>query len=526
MPLQHFYDDFTYTYEMTLNPVNDVISYSDFDMVSNINETTITQYETDLELSNLDIVDDNPSLDIDLSLYGFDIVRFEGGFYIPLYLANLFFTGSYINVYEMNDLIYVIDNFSDMGELINNYEKNDQINASDISSHTKNYLALYFDYFYGLKAYKNIDTYIDVLDKYEFEAQDNFNSLHKELERFIKSQDDLHTSIISAGYLAEDYRPSNVNSNKLNNYLTGYNSNQCYNRTSEINYKNYGDKLVIEVNGFSLETRTLLKPVMEIAKNYDDIIIDVSCNPGGNLIGVIELVSYMTNEEILVSYINPITGCKTIEYYETTTNDYLNKNFYVYTSSASYSAANLFTSIVKDQELALIIGRRSGGGASAITYTVLPDGAIIVNSSNFTLINKDNEVIEDGIEVDIDYNDNINWNNIIDYLNNVFTNTSEILIDKETTSNSITYHININRNFDMITLIDYQLSVYDNETNELISEGQFTRDEFSYVIPKVVGESITYRIEITVDYKLMNHSNKEIIYQDVIDVYSDAYNYN
>ncbi|QVK18314.1 peptidase S41 [Mycoplasmatota bacterium] len=408
----------TYSYEMTIDAENEVISYNDFDMVSSINAPMLTQYKTELVVSDIDLIEDDPSVEIDLKLYNLDIVLFEDGYYIPLYLANLFFTGSYINVYEMSNNIYVIDDFSDFNMLFNAFRNDRTKKVSDISSHTKNYLALYFDYFYGLKDYKNIETYRTVLDDYDFE-KNTFKSLHKELESFIKSQNDLHTALISTGYLDKFFRPSSTQSNKLSNYVTAYTNNQCILRKSELDYKNYGDTFVIELNQFTLDTKDLLKPAMEEAKKYDDIVIDVSCNPGGNLIGVVELLSYMTDEKIPVSYINPATGGKFIEYYETTNNVFLDKNFYVYTSPATFSAANLFTSIVKDQELAIIFGEKTSGGASAITYTVLPDGALIVNSSNLTLINKNDEVIEDGIDVDINYNNQFDWYDLIGDLNNM-----------------------------------------------------------------------------------------------------------
>ena len=92
------------------------------------------------------------------------------------------------------------------------------------------------------------------------------------------------------------------------------------------------------------------------------------------------------------------------------------KNIYVFSTAATFSAANLFTSIVKDLDLAVILGEKSSGGASAITYTVLPDGAIIINSSNMTFVNHDNNIIEGGIEVDIPYQYPVNWSNILNYI--------------------------------------------------------------------------------------------------------------
>ncbi|ERJ12881.1 S41B peptidase family lipoprotein [Haloplasma contractile SSD-17B] len=521
--LMDYFDESTYTYELTIDAANDHISYNDFDMVSSINTETITQYETDLVMSDFHITDDDPSLTIDLSLYDMEIVKFEDNYYIPIYLANLFFTGSTINVYEFNDDIYVIDDFSDYTSLTNQFDDHDDQDASHIKIHTKNYLALYFDYFYGLKEFKEIDTYRTVLENYQFEQKDTYATLHKEVERFINHQEDLHTSVVSAGYMNKDFSPSQNPGDKLSNYINAYNSNRCYNRTKEVDYRTYDEAFVLEVNAFSLETRELLKPAMEAASNYNDIIIDVSCNPGGNIVAVFELLSYMTDEELQLSYINPATGGKVTEFYETTNNDFLNKNFYVYTTGATFSAANLFASIVKDQELGLIFGEKSSGGASAITYTVLPDGALIVSSSNLTMVNESEEVIEDGIEVDLRNDYPFNWHEKILDLTNLFSDSSDVMVDQAYSSDFITYNFNIINNSEEFTNHQFKVSVYDSSTDELIYDSLFNLNEFIYSIPKIEGDDL-YTVEVSALFELNGISKREVIYTDELDDHSNSFN--
>jgi len=79
----------------------------------------------------------------------------------------------------------------------------------------------------------------------------------------------------------------------------------------------------------------------------------------------------------------------------------MSKNYYIITSEATFSAANLLASLVKDNVLAIVIGDDSLGGACALGLTVLPNGSIITNSSNNSFTNKDGLLIEDGIEPDI-----------------------------------------------------------------------------------------------------------------------------
>lgn len=506
----------TYTYEMIIDAKTDVLSFSDFELISNLNVETLTQYETDLVVSDIEIIDDDPSLEIDLSLYGMDILLVNNEYYMPLYLANLFFTGPFINVYEINERIYIFDNFTDLTKLGSQFEENKDLKASEIAIHTKNYLTLYFDYFYGLKEFNDIDTYRTILDQYDFDEIKDFDDLDKEIENFINSQNDLHTQIVSAGYMNPYYMPM-LNHDKFNSYINAYNQEKCSYRKSEIYSYNFDDIFVIQVNGFSLDTRTLLKPVMEQASHYDDIIIDVRCNPGGNLVGAIELLSYMTDEEIQVSYINPTTGGKVTEFYEMNDNVHIDKNFYVYTSAATFSAANLFTSIVKDQGLGIIFGGDSSGGASAINYTVLPDGSLITNSSTLTFINNNGEVIEDGIEGDIDVPGYVtNMDNLVYYLTHIFNSLIVVTKDKHMTLESYVYDFNINNNSGIINIKDYELSVYEQGTNKLVYEETFTSNDFSFSIDKIEGNKVLV-VEITARYNVNHASKEEIIYKDFID---------
>ena len=71
---------------------------------------------------------------MDLANYNMHIVDYDGNYYIPLYLANLLFTGSYINVYEMNNTIYLIDDTSDFDELAKDFTHADSFNMQSIAS--------------------------------------------------------------------------------------------------------------------------------------------------------------------------------------------------------------------------------------------------------------------------------------------------------------------------------------------------------------------------------------------------------
>nr|WP_307923919.1 S41 family peptidase [Mycoplasmopsis bovis] len=52
-------------------------------------------------------------------------------------------------------------------------------------------------------------------------------------------------------------------------------------------------------------------------------------------------------------------------------------NYYVLTSPYAFSAGNIFPQMVKDNNVGKVIGYKTFGGASAISYAILPTGDII-----------------------------------------------------------------------------------------------------------------------------------------------------
>jgi len=424
----------------------------------------------------------------------------------------LFLTGEFVDVYETNDYIIVFDLSSDFLKILDYFETDKTKNIIDIRLHTKNYLALYFDYFYGLKDYHNIDSYLNVLENYEFEKAKNFNELHGELNKFINSHNDLHTSIITPGYMNSDFTPTNEGE-KFDRFLTYYFDAGCYLMESEIEYTKFDDYLIIKINSFTLNTRELIQPILKDAGNRD-IIIDLSCNSGGNIISIIEVLSYLTNNNIPLSFINPITDTLITEYYQTSKYSALDNNFFILTSPVTYSAANLLTSIVKDSDIGIILGFNTNGGSSSITITSLPDGAIITNSSNMTFVNDDNTIIEDGIIVDLDLYEYFTHRELADYIDNLFINKNNVEIRENTSDDIVSYNFKIQVNNDIFTYIEYYIDVTDTN-NVLIDKKNYTHNEFAYFVDDSLFET-NYKITVTVKYSLNNIITKEeVIYERI-----------
>lgn len=510
----------TYTYEMIIDADNDTIYFNDFDMIKSINIEPSTEYLTRLELKRVELNDVDSSITIDLKNYNMDIVKFKDEFYLPLYLTNLFLTGENIHVYEMGNELYVLDYTMDVNELTKRFKQEESLTIDDIKHHTENYLALYFDYFYGLKTFKNVTSYKEVLQEYKLSEATSFQELHQKIEKFIYDLNDLHTSIITAGYMDKDFKENQALNDKMTRFQKDYNDNICKNRRNEMVYEKYNNyqAVVLQINQFSLETRELMEIAKDIIKDYQHIVFDISCNPGGNLVGVLEVLTYLTNKEIPFTYSNPITGSTVIEYYQLTDQYLRNKAFYIYTSGVTYSAANLFVSIVQDLDLAYVIGKPSLGGASAVNYTVLPDGMILCTSGLMTLTNKEGVIIEDGIQVDRELKLPINWYSFFSELETQFRNSSIVehkLNKTEVGKKQIEFTITRTRE-DLLNPI-YTLKVINNRTHQTITSVQFTnKDNFSYTLPKIVTDD-TLLLELSVKYTFNKVSFVEVIYLEEVD---------
>ncbi len=502
-----------YTYEMEFNAQTDKIYFNDFDIIDNLNVESKSEYISDIKLVDVEIPKQDYAHEIDLKDYDLDIVLEENSYYIPLYLANLFFTGSYMNVYEMDDKIYLLDNSTDLTELTDSFEGEPSNIESNIKAHTTKYLALYFDHFYGLKNFHDVDSYSDELKKYNIDEQETAGKFYQKIDEFLMRRDDLHTSLVTAGYRNKNYVNSTeyLKDEKINDFRDSYIDNVCYDKKYEINYEIPNDgTMVITINSFSEKTKDLIGPIMNLAKNYDDIIFDLSCNSGGLVVAVLEVLVYLTDQPIPVSYLNPVTGTTQTEYYQSSANKYLAKNYYLYTSKVTYSAANLFTSIFKDMKLGAIMGGNSSGGAAAITYTVLPDGAIITNSSNLVFVNENSEVIEDGINVDIESNHFDGWWNKVNQFKKVLRAHSSINFTYDNLSDVLHFNLSIEGNLEGIEFEEFTLMINDYYTGELIKEFVFTdlavEDSF-----KKPNDSNDFVVNLRAKYKYKNIYSDELI---------------
>ena len=142
-----------------------------------------------------------------------------------------------------------------------------------------------------------------------------------------------------------------------------------------------------------------------------NVVLDVSCNPGGSADMVVAIMSLIAGEEEFRTE-NLLTRCLETQHYR------VDRNFDgvfderdaavrydfrcgVLTSRLSFSCGNLLPSLMKDRGLA-VLGETSGGGTCAVTVHATPEGLPYqISSALGRLINAAGETIDEGVPVDV-----------------------------------------------------------------------------------------------------------------------------
>ena len=347
-----------------------------------------------------------------------------------------------------------------------------------------NLLALYFDYFYGMKEFRNINSFYDVFENNKFTIKstiynDNqvtyntsstFKSFYDNINN-IQDYNILMTSFVNKflGHDCHSYPQfsssigkiqstlfSNVRNitfserniaindngksykslrkNKLSTSSPGMYSYDStfiiqfdqfytlnYPSDGKLSYKYYEDKSysqIVSNDSFG----ALSKAFCEIEKNdkIKNVVIDLTCNPGGASTGVTYTQAFLTKDPTFTYNLGLENILAEFHYKVDLNGDGIyggdddtfegKYNFFILTSEYSFSCANAVASSVKNNGCATIIGKQSSGGPCCLFhscdamgfyfYTSHPSTIMVKNSDDYEA--NDNGVIVD-YELSSDY---------------------------------------------------------------------------------------------------------------------------
>lgn len=133
--------------------------------------------------------------------------------------------------------------------------------------------------------------------------------------------------------------------------------------------------------------------------NVKNVVIDLTCNSGGKTATMAYLLSYLTDDPTIDTYLM-LNGAYNQYHYTTDLNQdgvfgsksdtFKDKyNFYILTSGGSFSCGNHFPTICKNYGYATIIGDRSAGGSCVVSTITNSSGFIYDSSSEYIALIKD-----------------------------------------------------------------------------------------------------------------------------------------
>ncbi|QVK05432.1 S41 family peptidase [Mycoplasma mycoides] len=407
----------TTNYQLEIDSKNKTITVSDNDFFTDI-FTFYRRGEEDLNIDflNTEIVNKNKHIVFDLNKYGIEILNDQNDLYLPLVLINqlflnqsnvqLYFNGQSVNLFAYSKTLGKVELLK---QLKHSYLNNQNHIPAGLKDFQYKYLGFLFDHFYGIKLDKNA-SYKDLFKKYEKYIKAD-NTTHYLTSRYLIEQlDDLHSSYLLTGYYNKDLEtinkailktttPRSDRFKDIARRLSAY-----YDK--ELNYKNVytpdRKTSVISFKNFEANSAFKIEESLKQAQRdgIKNIVLDVSFNSGGYLGTAFEIMGFLTDKPFKSYSYNPLTKEQKVETIKSRFKKY-DFNYYVLTSPFSFSAGNIFPQLVKDNNVAKVIGFKTAGGASAISQAILPTGDIIQLSSNNVLTNKSHQSLEYGVNPDI-----------------------------------------------------------------------------------------------------------------------------
>ncbi|MFP4478805.1 MAG: S41 family peptidase [Candidatus Izemoplasmatales bacterium] len=419
--------EITETYWAEIDFELNTFTVQNFDFFGGYIAETESDYGEGLNYVDATYVDGN-EVTIPLGEYGFDLTIYEDGeqtlYLMPFDVANIIFMNDvYYQAYYNGDKIYGIDTFGlssgdeEIMAQIHESSYNDKTMGQDIKMASYNGLALIMDYFYGLKPDKGYDSFYDILKNYGKSIQNGSdNQVYNRIFNLMYGMDDLHTSHVFYGYY-DSRTSSGISLSDLGPETTDFYEGLW--EVQDLLIAKFGEAdgqpdipeyslinndtvAVIHITGFNIDTPNEFKATLDsLPSSVVDVVVDLSYNTGGNIGAVMRIFGYMTEEQFNYHSQNPADGSAVTYYIES---DYVayEYNWYVLTSSVTFSAANMFASMAKELDIP-VIGQQSSGGASSIGAFITPDGSAIMISTNNVLSTKDGTdyvSVESGVPVD------------------------------------------------------------------------------------------------------------------------------
>ncbi len=354
----------------------------------------------------------NEEFEFDLKKYNIDILKGKDDLYLPQILLNqVILNESNIQTYFNEDVFNIFrfaESLTGFGSI--SLKMSPKNNVKNIPDGLKNFQLKYypflFDYYYGIKLDKN-KSYKEFFNNYKTDILSNDSDTHYlSTKKIISDLDDPHTAYKLDGYYdkSRDLSSRQIANKKRTNgqiELGNHLQKQYFKNNTEYQnvYTPDNKTSVISFKAFEEDSASHIEKSLKEAKEkgVKNIVFNLTLNGGGFIGAAFEIMGFMTDKPFKSYTYNPLSGEKKIELIQSKYPKY-DFNYYVLTSPYAFSAGNIFPQMVKDNNVGKVIGYKTFGGASAISYAILPTGDIIQLSSNTVFTDKHFRTTEFGIE--------------------------------------------------------------------------------------------------------------------------------
>ena len=490
------------------------------------------------------IIGDSISKKIDFKKYEIDIIGDGDSIWLPvqiafdMFLYPGFYDGENINIYDHMTAAGLVNNLDEYDEIISKFFINDKRLSNNIKV-SYNELCFMFDYYYG---YPERSILSESIKKYGLDyTLEHFDDDTKQIKNWLLSDsiddyylglaaldaylyDGGHTTLsnIMAAHIGffgvmdleeklEDIKQFKYKNKTENNQTSNeIDINENRKLSLEDNYIEKGDTALYVFDSFDYDNDGWKKYYKEKGeypndtlggilkaldrasqnKNIKYFVFDISKNSGGlgslapiimdflgydNALQYRDTLSNLIEKNIVDTDIN-FDGT----YDEKDKISKYNFKYGVLTSNLTFSTANIFTALAKENNF-MIIGEQSGGGACSLSLLFTNESLLYSISSTKHIVDNEGSSIDKGIAVDEylvgkkelfgeevnDYSEYYDLDNLSSLLNEYYkANEKEVTVEKLENNFMNTNIFNTSEEInDLIPLTDEEKQFLKNGTN-------------------------------------------------------------
>lgn len=177
-------------------------------------------------------------------------------------------------------------------------------------------------------------------------------------------------------------------------------------KSPKVEYEVIGDVGYIHIYTFVMDTVDLFKDAVDnmVKAGVSEIVFDLRNNSGGDADAVVAMLDYILDECLIID-IKKANGDSEQIYSDKDSVLSSDVTIKILVNSGSASASELFTMSLQDNRDAIVIGQKTYGKSTVLTYFTFKDGSVLGMSTGEYYPQSGRYIEGDGIEPNIELSD-------------------------------------------------------------------------------------------------------------------------